>query len=165
MQRRDLTGQKFGRLLAVERKPDPRTTRYSCSCECGAEIIVIGTQLTSGKTKSCGCLKKELLVARNHKHGLVPRGGKTPEYGIWRNMRRRCTDPKDKRFKDYGGRGITVCDRWSSFAKFLEDMGKRPSPELTLDRENNDQGYSLENCRWATQSEQAMNRRSRWRNS
>ena len=92
------------------------------------------------------------------KHGCNTSGGRTPEYRAWESMVQRCTNPKHAKWKTYGGRGIAVCDRWRSFAAFLEDMGLRPSTEHSLDRKDNDRGYEPGNCRWATRKEQMRNR-------
>lgn len=98
---------------------------------------------------------------RRFKHGLVPRNNKPPEFNVWCKMRQRCSNPKSPDFQNYGGRGIAVCERWQDFAAFIADMGKRPSPAHTLERENNDKGYGPDNCIWATRDIQARNRRPR----
>lgn len=121
-------------------------------CECGVEKRVSVHAVKSGKTKSCGCLR----ITKAKTHGM----SKIPEYAIWVAMKARCYNESSKDYKDYGGRGITVCDRWiSSFTNFIEDMGVRKEKGLTLDRRNNDEGYSPENCKWVTASEQACNKR------
>jgi hypothetical protein len=98
----------------------------------------------------------------NHKHGHAPAGKESKTYMVWKAMRQRCNNPRHADYPYYGGRGITVCERWNSFANFLADMGEQ-SPGLTLDRQNNDNGYSPDNCRWVTRATQAANRRNRYR--
>lgn len=154
----DLTGRTFVYWTVVRfDRPDDGNKRWWCVCKCTPDVerSVYQGQLLSGKSRSCGCLKLELLKA-NQNHVTHGASG-TPEHTIWLEMRTRCRDPENERYARHAGRGITVCERWNSFENFLEDMGPRP-PGMTIDRKDNDLGYYKENCRWATMATQAQNR-------
>ena len=170
----DLTGQKFGRLLVIERVYPSDGENYSkekcratwkCRCDCGKETIVTGKHLRSGNTKSCGCIHKEILEKRNYEtakhHGRDDR-----LYQFWQSMIRRCEKENHPAYKYYGGRGITVCSEWHTYSVFREwaiSNGYERSAQqwdCTLDRRNTNDSYNPDNCRWVTMKVQANNRRN-----
>ncbi len=145
-------GTRFGRLVVIE--PRPRYS-YWCRCDCGKELSVTKSNLLIGNTASCGCLHRELARIVNTSHGLSD----TSEYHIWNCIKARCFNPRNPAYKNYGGRGISMCLEWrNSFQAFLKDTGPRPRGK-TLDRINNDGNYEPRNCRWATPLTQARNSR------
>ena len=161
---KDVRGQKFERLAVLDEPPVMRNRRlhWHCICACGNRRLVAGSALRSGLTKSCGCYNREHSARRHTTHGL----SKTADYRRWQHMIQRCYDPNTKQFKDYGGRGIAVCDRWrgvSGFLNYLSDIGPRPSARHSVDRIDNEGHYEPGNCRWATQKEQVRNQRKRAR--
>ena len=159
----EMVGLVFGRLTVVKRSYDKPYIAWECVCLCGNTIVVEGKRLRRGGTKSCGCLRKEMITESNTKHGYTKGGVIPSEYMAWMAMKRRCYDKSHPSYEDYGGRGILVCDRWlNSFENFIKDMGPKPGPEYSLDRwPNNETGnYEPGNCRWGTDQEQSNNRRS-----
>ena len=158
-------GNRYGRLLVVAQAPNiGNVTAWECRCDCGSTRIATGIKLRYGGHQSCGCARR--------KHGHTKyRQRSSQTYKSWQHMMQRCTNKKLPQWKDYGGRGISVCERWKlrpprgqGFNNFLADMGERPA-NRTLDRIDNDAGYGPDNCRWATRSQQQSNQRRQKRRS
>ena len=157
----DLTGRKFGRLTVIERAANgSKGARWRCVCECSGEKIVTASNLQYGGVRSCGCWRRE-RSKDNRTHGESGSGNtaRSKEYAAWIAQRNRCRNPRDKNFKNYGGRGIK---EWTDgYPAFLAHIGRAPSPKHTLDRIDNDRGYEPGNLRWSTVKEQNANRRRR----
>ncbi len=155
---RDLTGKRFGRLVGIARAgSDPHgSATWSFRCDCGAVVERTGSEVSRGKSLSCGCLREDLRSTTNRTHGEWG----SAEWHAWSSMRQRCGNERHQAYARYGGRGITVCPQWTSFESFLADMGRRPSRAHSLDRIDNDGGYEPGNVRWATRGTQNRNRRT-----
>ena len=159
----DLTGQRFGKLVALEKISKPSKNRkytfWKCQCDCGNIKEIRTSSLVEGESQSCGCKEG------TWKHGMATRTGKTRLYEIWKGMRSRCNRPKDTSFRNYGGRGIRICIEWDDFKKFYEwsmQNGYDPEAErgkCTIDRINNNGNYEPDNCRWVDMKVQCSNRR------
>lgn len=152
----DLSGKRFGRWTVVRLAIGTyRHRHWQCTCDCGKAKIVCGSNLKSGASQSCGCFKAETTIDRSTKHGLAG----TKEYAAWNDAFHRCYHPHNTGFKNYGGRGITMCERWrESVQAFIDDMGPCPYG-MSLDRIDNDGNYEPRNCRWATSAQQSNNQR------
>jgi len=152
----NIAGERFGRLVAIRALDERRKGHimWECRCDCGKVVIRAAGYIANGNTSSCGCWRDDLIGARQRTHGK----SKSATYRIWKAMRRRCNCPKDSAYEYYGGRSIKVCERWGRYENFLADMGERP-PSLSIDRIDANGNYEPGNCRWATQSQQVINRR------
>jgi hypothetical protein len=152
---KDLTSQKFGRLtvLSYAGQNNDHNAMWNCKCDCGNDFIARGSSLLKGATISCGCYRKEVSAKNHTKHGK----SKSKLYVMWLGMCARCNNPNNENYSRYGGRGIKVCDEWRNYENFYNDMHSTYKKGLTIDRIDNDKGYSKDNCRWVTPQEQMHN--------
>lgn len=159
---RDFTGERFSKLIVINLDHTKlfngkKSFYWKCQCDCGNICIVQSSNLRAKHVKSCGCLYKEVNRSYMIKHNSL----KTKEYKSWECMKSRCFNPNNWRYRHYGGRGITVCDKWkNSFSNFLKDMGNKPSSKYSIDRINTNGNYEPSNCRWTTITEQNYNKRN-----
>ena len=161
----EMSGKRFGRLTVISQRGSKNSAVcWDCICDCGAIVNVRGSDLRREYTKSCGCMNVELTKERNRSskkiHGHSAEGKQSRTYASWHAMKLRCQNKNHDSYKNYGGRGIEVCERWEDFKNFLSDMGERPEGK-TLDRIDGNDNYRPDNCRWATPLEQSRNRRAK----
>ena len=168
----DLTGRKFSSLSVIKKSDEIKcgNVMWECQCDCGNTTLVTSYNLRSGRIGSCGCQKAKLTTEKttgennpNYKHNLR----NTKLYTIWAMIKQRCSNPNHKNYKDYGGRGITICEEWSNDVQVFYDWSMKNGYEegLTIDRIDNDKGYSPDNCRWTTMKVQRKNQRKRKMNN
>lgn len=157
-----IKNEKIGNLVFLNRVESENKKRPIANflCECGKEFVSRIDAVKSLKTKSCGCQKLRFMSENLSRHGHAQNGKRSPEYFSWQGMHARCKNPKHQNYERYKQLGVTVCEEWDSFDKFLEDMGLKPSPEHTIDRIENTKGYYKDNCKWSTRKEQQRNKRN-----
>jgi hypothetical protein len=143
---------EHGKLTVLNKGP----RKWLCLCDCGKEKLIYKYDVLRGTTKSCGCLQKQAVRDLNFKHGM---SGFCREYNIWVTMRQRCLNPNNDDYKDYGGRGITICERWNDYQNFINDMGKSPTNKHSIDRIDNEGNYEPSNCKWSTNKYQCNHTR------
>lgn len=158
MRRKDWTGHKVGRLTVIKEVGKTKNGHYRwyCECECGGNTIVLSDNIRRKHSNSCGCIRIETVVNMNYRHGM----SKKRLHNTWCSMLQRCNNEADQSYIHYGGRGIKVCDRWYIFENFMNDMLEGYKDTLTLDRVDNEKGYSKDNCRWADMITQGNNKRT-----